>query len=109
MSRRSLLTLASAAAACFATALVVHFHAATPSTVAARPAGGGSTSEATFTATPCPTGKVPDTYHGSGCGTPTATPTSVRPPAEPEIVLYVHGARGWVNVVLGEPVTGSWV
>jgi hypothetical protein len=29
--------------------------------------------------TPCPTAKVPDTYHGFGCGTPTATPTSQRP------------------------------
>lgn len=40
-------------------------------------AGGQPT--ATPTATPCPTAKVPDTYHGAGCGTPTPTPTSQHP------------------------------
>lgn len=41
--------------------------------------GGCTPTKPTWTPTPCPTGKVFDSYYGSGCGTPTPAPTSNRP------------------------------
>lgn len=90
MKRRSFLMLAALPVGAIATLLAIYLAAHTPPADASRSAlaGGGSTSEATFTvtpgsptftATPCPTDKAPDTYHGSGCGTATATPTSQHP------------------------------
>lgn len=90
MTRRSLLTITLAVTVSAVIALVLYFNTSMPSAAAARPAGGGSTSEATFTvtpgstnddvptATPCPTDKFP-IFEGTGCGTATATPTSQHP------------------------------
>jgi hypothetical protein len=47
---------------------------------------------ATVTPTPCPTGKVVDTFGGSGCGTPTPTPTSHRPYGA-QVTLVNHYPR----------------
>ncbi len=48
------------------------------------PVGGQcATITPTYTPTPCPTHKVPDTFGGSGCGTPTYTPTSQGPALTP--------------------------